>query len=259
MKNSRISCLVAIGFITVAHQGSAAVTAGLVAEWLFDGNGNDSSGNGFHAEVTNATQTADHLGVANSAYRFGGSTWAEVADQTSLRSMSSWTLSAWVKPETLTSPYNERIIDKGGDDYSGIAGYVLLYNQNRRFSFSNSWGGGGQGGIESITQVQASEWFFLVGTYDGTTARLYVNGQLEASASMNWTITSTKPVQIGRFEGNINPPHYTSTFFGGIDDVRIYDRAISPSEVTQLQAIPEPSALILGGLTILGCCFSRKR
>jgi Concanavalin A-like lectin/glucanases superfamily len=223
----------------------AAVTSGLVGEWLFDQNILDSSGNGLHGTKTNTTLTTDRFGESGAALHFDGSGWVEIQDAPVLRPATSWTVSAWVRPETLTSPYNERIIDKGGDDYSGIPGYSLMYTPDRRFLFGNTWGGGDQGNIISLTQVQSSDWYSLVGTYDGLNARLYINGQLEAMSPMTWSIDSTKPVQIGRFEGNINPPHWTSLFNGSIDEIRIYDRAITPIEVTDLYLIPEPTTAIL--------------
>lgn len=240
---------ICLAILTCSPLTHAAVTAGLIGEWLFDQNSLDSSGNNFHGITTNTTLTSNRFGQPDSAYHFNGSAWVEIQDNAILRPSSSWTISAWVRPETLTSPYNERIIDKGGDDFSGIAGYSLMYTTDRRFLFGNTWGGGGQGGITSLTQVQAPDWYFLVGTYDGVNARLYINGQLEASSPMSWFIDSTKPIQIGRFEGNINPPHWTSSFNGSIDDVRIYDRAISDSEVTTLYTIPEPSTALLAFLS----------
>lgn len=233
-------------FAILAHSPitQAAVTAGLIGEWLFDQSALDSSGNGFHGVATSTTLTTNRFGASGAALYFNGSAWVEIEDDPILRPTTSWTISAWVRPETLTSPYNERIIDKGGDDYSGIAGYSLMYNTERRFLFGNTWGGGGQGGIVSLTQVQSSEWYFLVGTYDGFNARLYVNGQLEASSLMTWSIDSTKPIQIGRFEGSINPPHWTSSFQGAIDEVRVYNRAITDTEVTTLYVIPEPGSIL---------------
>jgi len=237
----------------------AAVTAGLIGEWLFDNSPVDTAGNNFDGVAISTTTTTDRFGQSGAAFHFNGSAWVEIQDDPILRPASGWTISAWVQPETLTSPYNERIIDKGGDDYSGIAGYSLMYTTDRRFLFGNTWGGGGQGGTVSLTQVQSSDWYFLVGTYDGENARLYVNGQLEATDPMTWTIDSTKPVQIGRFEGSINPPHWTSSFHGAIDDVRIFDRAITDSEVTSLYLIPEPSSASLTAIFGILCLFRRGR
>lgn len=255
MKTTQHITVLILASVVLCH---ADTTTGLVGEWLFNGNTNDTSGYGSNGVATGASLTLDRFSAANRSYDFNGvDQWIEVPDAPSLRVMSNWTLSAWVRPETLTSPYLERIIDKGGDDFSGNPGYMLGYNADRNFTFASSWGGGGEGQVISTTQVNASEWIFLTGTYDGTTARLYVNGLLESSAPMNWTITSTKPVQFGRFQGNSTPPNYTSLFNGQIDDVRIYNRALSPSDVTELKAVPEPASLILSAIGI--GVFSARR
>jgi hypothetical protein len=95
---------------------------GLVAHYTFNGNANDDSGNGNNGVLHGVTPTADRHGNADGAYHFDGtSAYIEVVDSDSLREVGQTvTLSAWVKPEALTSedglnPYWISVLCKGND------------------------------------------------------------------------------------------------------------------------------------------------
>src|SRR5262249_25047021 len=84
----------------------------------------------------------------------------------------------------------------------------------------------GQRNVTGPSALPVNTWTHLAGTYDGTTLRLYVNGTLVASQAASGTITtSTGAVRLG---GNAVWGEY---FRGRIDDVRIFNRALSQAEV----------------------------
>ena len=76
---------------------AGAATSGLVAYYPFSGNANDASGNGYNLTVSGATLTTDRNGTANSAYLFNGSSSGMSASAGSAFSLTSLTLSAWIK------------------------------------------------------------------------------------------------------------------------------------------------------------------
>jgi hypothetical protein len=86
-----------------------------------------------------------------------------------------------------------------------------------------------------FTQVRMAgypigNWFFVAGTYDGATMKLYFNGTLQSSVSVSGALNDNfSPLLIGT---RLNLP--ADTFQGSIDDVRIYNRALSEDEIHQL-------------------------
>jgi hypothetical protein len=101
-----------------------------------------------------------------------------------------------------------------------------------KFSFwadgtANSNGGKAVG----TTVIQTGVWYHVVGTYDGTNVKIYVNGSLENSVAYSTTPgTTNQPLVIGRWYGNYDD-YYTD---GKIDQIRIFNKAISADEVTKL-------------------------
>lgn len=78
--------------------------------------------------------------------------------------------------------------------------------------------------------IPNNQWSFLVGTYDGTTSRAYLNGVQIWSASQNGTISAGTTYWIGTYQGILDGNH---NFPGKISEVRIYNRALSDTEITQ--------------------------
>jgi hypothetical protein len=80
-------------------------------------------------------------------------------------------------------------------------------------------------GLQGANVLSLNTWVFLAGTYDGATMKLYVNGTLVASKSQTGNITTTKdPVHIGGDWDN-------EMFNGVVDNVRVYNRALSATEL----------------------------
>ena len=113
------------------------------------------------------------------------------------------------------------MIYKGTDDY---------YLMGTTTSGGEPALGGILGGVSAnlfgASALGLDTWTHLAGTYDGTTMRLYVNGlQVASQASAGNILTSANPLQIG------GDSIFGQTFEGKIDEVRVYDRALSVSEI----------------------------
>jgi hypothetical protein len=208
-----------------------ALSDGLVAYYPFDGNANDASGNALHGSLSGATPVPDRFGQSSGALYFDGSNdYVEVSDNAVLH-IQQLTLSAWVSPDTpLTG--QKTVIDKDeflngwqiclqsiqpNQDYSwfGVARFPTWYVATNKIDFS------------------AGKWYHVLGTYDGSAVRFFVNGILMSSSPCQGAIQyGTTAMEIGR---NSYEPGNTSYYFKGkIDDVRIYNRALSSSEILQL-------------------------
>ena len=93
------------------------------------------------------------------------------------------------------------------------------------------------------TNSYVDEWVHIVGTYDGTTQKLYINGSLDQSATTSQTVSVTTNAKIGAR----NFDDRAVEFLGKIDELAIYDRALTAAEVTQIYRIKYGANLVQNG------------
>jgi uncharacterized protein (TIGR02145 family) len=241
-----ILLLAAVG--SYAQLPSYLPSNGLVGWWPFNGNANDASGNGNNGTVNGATLTTDRVGNANRAYSFNGiNNFILVSDNASLRP-DNITLSAWIK----TTSNQGSIIGKTNFSTAQSEQYQLTLdypNYGTAFAIKqNSSCNPGNGWQYSKVNVNTYDdnWHFIVGTFNGTALRLYIDGVL---VNTNNTLPLTKidnciggNLQIGRWWDNF--PYY---FNGKIDDIAIYNRALTPQEVSAIYA-GEPNGNCLAAI-----------
>jgi hypothetical protein len=155
---------------------------------------------------------------------------------TNLTFNTAFTLSAWIKTGSKTTSTKEIVGRWDGIEY----GYMLAMNQNSsdnkiKILLDKDVGGGSvDAARSSVNAVNDDKWHHIVGVYDGPNTRLdlYVDGVL-STASLEGTIpasisSQSRPIYIGNDNGSFR------AYQGSIDDVRIYNRAISSTEVLQL-------------------------
>ena len=212
--------------------------AGLVAAFGFDEVSgttvSDSSAAGNHGSfsATNGpTRTTE--GRFGGALVFDGiNDLVSVADSDSLDS-TRMTISAWVKPGALSDWRSLIMKERTG---TGTAGFVYAL-----YAASGSQGpsayirqGGALHNTTPAAALAAGAWQHLAATFDGTRLRVYVNGvQVESFAVSGNLATSTRPLFIG---GNVV---FGDEFFSGvIDEVRIYNRALTADEIQTVMAAP---------------------
>jgi len=192
---------------------------GLVAYYPFNGNADDESE--FYSNdgtVTGADLAADRFNKANSAYLFGGSAESDKIDcgnNSSLDISKAISISVWIKPSTLTG----RIIKK-----RGFGGYEFdISNPNIRVSFN-----GNQGAFTSISGME-NQWIFVTTTWDGASNKMFVNG-----SHQGYTSPFTGAILTHRDNFLIGIHSTYGQFDGIIDEVRVYNRALSQEEITKL-------------------------
>ena len=186
-------------------------TSGLVAWYPFNGNANDASGNGGTGSVTNASLAFDRFGKANSAYDFDG-----VSSQISAATMyfahaNQVSVSLWVKTPPQPLRYFAMCSDFGVWTEDSTAGIAIS------LPGTNSASG----------RFTTNAWSHIVGTYDSTTIRVYIGGQLRDSVLWAGSLAPLdRNLVFGMFSG--------AYWQGTLDDVRIYNRAVTPAEVVEL-------------------------
>jgi hypothetical protein len=232
--------------LSISKLNAQAPTNGLVAYYPFNGNANDESGNGNHGSVTGAVLNLDKEGKSNSAYYFNGSSsFISVAHSSSLNLTTEATFSAWVKFESKGTTH-QKIVDKITDGTSD--GYLMdvgSYNPSTlRFI------GGTQSGIgyDYIYDgnVDFSIWKHVAITFNSQTVKLYINGVLENVITTNGSNiqTNNNPLIIGA-SNNFHPNYFTK---GSMDEIRIYNRALSDTEILAVynNTIPDFTNLTSG-------------
>jgi hypothetical protein len=227
---------------------AAVPTQGLVASYNFNGNANDSSGRGHHGTIHNAYLTSNRLGNGSSAYSFNGTNaYVEVPDHNdfSLPTTGRLSISVWMRPGTLTFP------DIEGTGYVHWMGKGSTNRHEwtfRMYSLDNTEGrenrvsfylfnlSGGLGAGSYVQEpVTPGTWYHYVAIADMSTDRItwYKNGVLKDQdpfINSPYKITprnGTAPMRLGTRD-------FASFFKGAIDNINIYNRSLSPSDVQQL-------------------------
>lgn len=196
--------------------------SGLVADWPFNGNAKDSTPYANTGTVTGPTLTTDRKGRANSSYAFAGNnSYIQVADSAAIDPASTISISAWIYPTDWGG--NRRILQKAGDGQ----GYRLLYESGYlKFDLC------GIGSLVWATPPATGQYTLVTATYDGSSEKLYYNGTFITSNSVGGAICSNStPLVIGNKPGST---YGNDSFYGSIDDVRIWNRSLSAAEVTTL-------------------------
>jgi hypothetical protein len=215
------------GAVSVTVKNSTSTPAGLVAAYNFnEGSGattTDRSGNGQTGTLSGASWTAS--GKYGKALAFNGvNNWLTVNDSNLLDLTTAMTLEAWVYPTVAPSNWRTILIKEGVSPKSAYYLYASSDPSNQPASGLTI--GSTEYTLKGGTRPAANTWTHLATTYDGAMLRLYVNGTQVASQARTGLITTTaNPLRIG---GNSLFGEY---FTGRIDEVRIYNRALTQPEI----------------------------
>jgi hypothetical protein len=216
-------------------------TDGLVALYDHDGDATDSSGNGNHGTPTDITYTT---GKAGQAASFNGS-----SSVVSVPTATEFDFE-YNEPFSISFPVQRNGAQSGDPTLAGkpgawnAAGYGITDKANEsqfRLFISE---GSSQDLLKDFDYPAAysgDEWCHLVFTYDGSSTsegmKLYADGVKLSGTNVRDTLT-------GATIKNANPLRFGVGFDGLIDEVRIYNRALSAAEVAALNSYIAPSALL---------------
>jgi fibronectin type 3 domain-containing protein len=212
-----------VAFATASADNTGSV--GLVAAYSFDADAGttvpDISGSGNVGTISGAVWTA--AGRVDGALSFGGlRDWVTVPDAPSLDLTDGMTLEAWVRPVALGGIWRTVLIKEQPADLV----YGLYAGTNTSVPDAVTFTNGAEQQAAGSAQLPLNAWSHLAATYDGATVRLYVNGALVSSSSVSGSMpNSDGPLRIG---GNAVWGEY---FDGLIDELRVYNRALSATEI----------------------------
>jgi hypothetical protein len=208
--------------------------AGLIGYWAFDGDFDDASGNGNHADTFGAVLVPDRYGRPDRAVEVSRDHYLTVPDSPSLALTEAFTIALWLRQDAVVSAFNCFLgkdyttafsvgIDSGGSgdcpdpDRSRP---VVVYVGDRRRQFS-----------QPSFDCGTGEWRHVAVTFDASNGetRLYVDGGLVSATTNSGTLAaSASDLGIGR-DGR-----HGDTFTGLLDEVCLYNRVLDEAEITAL-------------------------
>lgn len=224
---------------TAAAPPKNAAPRGLVAAWDFDeavgDQARDSSGNAHHGFLRAARRAEGRTGRA---IECGKDALVEVPHAAGLDAFREGiTISAWVNraADASWNTVASREIKDGWSEYFGLA---IVKN---KALFSVDGDGAHYQNIKSEEDMPVGEWIHLAGSYDNASFKLYVNGRLIKSApySVPFAFADTNPLLIGG-NSNTQGKQWLDCFHGRIDELRLFNRALSEKEISALFAGAPP-------------------
>ena len=208
---------------------------GLVAYYPFNGSANDESGNGNHGSVNSATLSTDRFGNQNKAYSFDGiDDFIEVPDALELNFGSGdFSISLWFKLSDTES--KQMLLHKSTFSSVNLPQYWIRVNGNDSYLFFNTQALGPSDYLGvSAGNIGDGEtnWHNLTVTRSSETLNLYLNGQFITSSTGDFkNVTNSGSLLIGAQQSSEGSDTKYNFADGKIDDIRIYNRTLSLSEV----------------------------
>ncbi len=195
--------------------------AGLVGHWIGGGSGYtwlDRSGYGNHAAITGAKWTLGE-GGKRPALQFGGTDWCDFGTDNVLNVSNALTIAFWWRSGGSPGGGYHAFVQRFGGATTGYQ----VYSSGGGLGFYTSTVTGASGSIPAD-----DAWHHLAITNDGALTRFWIDGVAAGSSAQGLvSITTATATTIGKYAGFAGAN-------GRMDDVRIYDRALSQAEVSLL-------------------------
>lgn len=162
--------------------------------------------------------------------KINGNQYIEISDLDTLELSTPMTFSTWVKLNSFNN-WTKLLIKPHSSFASPWEMYALDLGSNGntpRFVVTDGVVDGNAAVAASTQIINAHQWYHIVGTYDGSNIRLYLDGQLQATQAVNFAIgTNSMPLSIGGRMG-------VNTIDGNLSDIRIYNGCLSDEQVNTL-------------------------
>jgi len=224
--------------VTISNtaSGFTPAPAGAVAFWSFDDDLVDHSGSRNDGVAEGDARIIDSS-MGKALKLDGDGDYVQVDDNWNLDITGAFTISAWIKFDTLNPDANyARIIEKGTSPGNKYWMFYVKSSKTVGFGFKNT--------LDEVslktakTDWQTGKWYQIVGTYDpkggSNNMKIYVNGILDSQSTQTaLPEANNAPLMIGA-----KNPAIFDFWQGVIDEVRIYRKALSASEVTSLYKSP---------------------
>ncbi len=213
----------------------------IVANYDFNGSAKDVSANANHATIHGASLTQDRFGRANQAFLFSGSKSYLVADNSGQLQSPTISVSFWIRADEIPAQGEVYILSNGGwqDRWK-----ISLPAHGKPIWTTHATACCSDLDIGDANALVVGEWTHVVMIHDGTKDKIYANGVLanEKDAAGDLS-TTTRPLGIA-----YDPIDNDYFFKGALDEIIIYDAALSDVEVADLYAAQSATPVVTNDL-----------
>ncbi len=248
----------------LALPSASGQVSGLIANYSFSGNANDTSGNGLNGTVLGATLTTDRFGNPNSAFQFSNGKFIRFSSLPPLGGAhTAFTVSLWFQAEGLGPIFTDYLGGAGGDN---VLALNLQIDDNQLFPTAPNYLAASSRNYPSQsadytlytsrTPMIGTGWHSVAYEMDGSSSCLvFLDGAQVAALPYDSTLNYSQSPdwQAGHLVFDGADQYFT----GKIDDIQIYNRALSLSEIQQIQA-PEPTTIPLLAFGVCGAFAIRR-
>ena len=237
MKNKLIVLMFLSTASIFAQVPSYVPSSGLVGWWPFNGNAQDESGNGNHGTVNGATLTSDRGVIPNTAYSFDGvDDYIKVQNSPNILTQE-YSVSIWFYSNTDYSTGNNNTLLRSGDAgvCNGVGFAIANFDFKTKFGFSD-FGSGNFCFKTSIncSSFQTGKWHNLIFTRNSNKGIQYLNGiAMDSLTNNSYSPATNCPIFFGSNWLNTGDIPW-DVFNGKIDDIGIWNRALTQQEITAL-------------------------
>jgi hypothetical protein len=211
-------------------------TNGLVGWWPFNGNANDESGNGNHGTINGATISTDRFGNPNKSFEFSLPNSRIIVNNSFLNNgLNDYSISVWFNPTN--NLVNGCLINSIPHDGFGIT--YSFYGTNKKIYHYKNSDPANTNHLWDILDASAfnypqfdfNNWYNVTIVKSGHSYNYYVNGILDRTINITQTALQ---YNCGLIFGNIDPNIGSEPFNGKLDDIGIWNRALTQQEITAL-------------------------
>lgn len=235
MRTKLLLLLLISSLSTLAQTLPSSVPAnGLIAYYPFNGNANDVSINKSNGTVFNAALTSDRFGNKDSAYSFNGKdSYINAFIPNIPQGNSPRTISGWFKTDSVFSDPNKFetcILNYGAVEKLKRLS-LNIYRKGYLETVTGPYFSSTEGFYVNNFNYSNNDWYFFTLTYNGTKLSLYVNGQFVDEQALNLNTTAINNLfRIGQRLPDIE----NEAFKGTIDDIGIWNRVLTPEEISAM-------------------------
>jgi PKD repeat protein len=214
---------------------NSTLDSGLLAHYPLDSDAIDISDNQNHGFVHGATPSKDRFGISNKSLLFDGTYNYIEIPVTRIGGLNTYSYSVWIKPNGIPDNYSGMVYSIG-DVTGGVCQAFVFQPTSTFYAASYNIGNNPQQSNSKSGVMEPDHWKHIVVTRDMSYIKLYIDNQLipiQSNSMVNNQVANYGNPSRGIIGGRSNLS-VDSFFYGEIDDMRIYNRCLNNSEISQL-------------------------